>query len=467
VRPAQLTSYRFSIVIASASVKGSSAGESYQSLLVLCLHLMPTWLNRAAVLLLFLGALALPTSPSSAQPLPKVQLRPVFPALTLDRPVWMSQAPDASGRFFIVEQPGRILIVPTRSNGSEVKEFLNIVDRETYLEAGANTGVGLMSIAFHPGFKTNQLFYTFYSQQNTNPGAQFPGRTVISEFKVSSTDADRADLHSERVLLEVPEPFRNNQGGQVSFGPDGYLYISLGDGGSNNDPFNSGQNTSTLLAKILRIDVNTRPLTGSGTNRKELPYGIPADNPWVDEPNMGNNSGARKETYAWGLRNVWRFSWDRKTGDLWAADVGEQLWEEVDLIVKGGNYGWCVREGMHHFKPGPACAQYIEPMIEYPHRPDLLAESKFPQHSIGICIVGGYVYRGKKYPLLDGIYIYGDYVLGTIWGFRYGQGKVTDYGTLLAQPRTINSFAEDADGELYVLSFSERHDGHIYAIEPQ
>ena len=424
-------------------------------------------IKRSMMPILLVGLLVLPHFPAPAQPLPKVQLRPAFPALTLDRPVWMSQAPDGSDRFFVVEQPGRILLVPKGGDGSQVKEFLNIADRGTYLESGANTGVGLMSIAFHPGFKTNGLFYIFYSQQNSNRTGQFPGRNVISEFKVSSANPDRADLGSERILLEVPEPFRNNQGGQVSFGPDGFLYVALGDGGSNNDPFNSGQNTCTLLSKILRIDVNTRSTTGTGKDRKQLPYGIPADNPWVDEPEMGGVSGARKETYAWGLREVWRYSWDRKTGDLWAGDVGERLWEEVDLIVKGGNYGWCVREGAHHFKPGPSGAQYIDPVIEYPHVPGLLAESKFPRHSIGICVIGGYVYRGKKYPSLDGIYIYGDFVLGTIWGLRYDDGKVTDYGTLLAQPRNITSFAEDADGELYVLSFSERHDGHVYAIEPE
>jgi len=424
-------------------------------------------IKRCAMPLLSVGLLFFQHFPAQAQPLPKVQLRPTFPALTFDRPVWMSQAPDGSDRFFVVEQPGRILLVPRGSDRSQVKVFLDIEDRGTYVEAGANTGVGLMSIAFHPGFKTNGLFYIFYSQQNTNRSRQFPGRSVISEFKVSSTNSDRADLGSERILLEVPEPFRNNQGGQVAFGPDGFLYISLGDGGSNNDPFNSGQNTSSLLAKILRIDVNARSTTGTGKNRKQLPYGIPVDNPWVGEPDMGGNSGARKEIYAWGLRNVWRYSWDHKTGELWGGDVGEAFWEEVDLIVKGGNYGWCVREGAHHFKPGPPDAQYIEPVIEYPHKAELLTQSKFPQHSIGVCIIGGYVYRGKKYPALDGIYIYGDFVLGTIWGFRYAGGKVTDYGTLLAQPKNITSFAEDADGELYVLTFSEREDGHVYTIEAQ
>jgi glucose/arabinose dehydrogenase len=424
-------------------------------------------INRSALPILSLGLLFLPHFPAAAQPLPKVRLRPAFPALRLDRPVWMSQAPDGSDRLFIVEQPGRILVWQKASDGSQAKEFLNIVDRATYVDAGAMTGVGLMSIAFHPGFKTNGLFYIFYGQHNANQTGQFPVRSVISELKVSSADPDRADLASERVLLEVPEPFRNNQGGELSFGPDGFLYVALGDGGSNNDPFNSGQNPATLLAKILRIDVDTRSATGTGKARKELPYGIPADNPWVGEPEMGGNSGARKETYAWGLREVWRYSWDRKTGDLWAGDVGEKMWEEVDLIVKGGNYGWCAREGMHHFKPGPSGAQYIDPVIEYPHRPELAPQSKFPRHSIGICIIGGYVYRGKKYPALDGIYIYGDYTLGTIWGFRYAGGNVTDYGTLLEQPKNITSFAEDADGELYVLTFTERNDGHVYAIEAE
>jgi glucose/arabinose dehydrogenase len=400
-----------------------------------------------------------------AQPLPAAQLRPFFPALTLDRPVWMCQDPSGADRFFVVEQPGRILILPRGGDSNQVKEFLNIVDRKTYVEAGPNTGIGLMSVAFHPGFKTNGLFYIFYFQQNADRTGVFPGRSVISEFKVSAADPDRADLASERVLLEAPEPFRNNQGGEVSFGPDGFLYVSLGDGGSNNDPFNNGQNTASLLGKILRIDVNSRSSTGSGKNRKELPYGIPADNPWAGEPDMGGNLGARKEVYAWGLRNVWRYSWDRQTGALWGGDVGEKLWEEVDLIVKGGNYGWCVREGAHHFKPGPPGAQYIEPVIEYPHKPELLTESQFPRHSVGICIIGGYVYRGRKYPALEGVYVYGDYVLGTIWGLRYAGGKVTDYGTLLTQPKNITSFAEDADGELYVLSFSERNDGHIYALE--
>jgi len=248
-----------------------------------------------------------------------------------------------------------------------------------------------MSIAFHPGFKTNGLFYIYYNQKN--PADQhkqpqnYPFRTVISEFKVSATDPDKVDMGSERILLEVQQPFSNHKGGELAFGPDGYLYLGLGDGGEGDDPFGSGQSTATLLAKMLRIDVNSRSMTGTGKRQHELPYGIPSDNPFAQEKDMGNR-GAQKEIYAYGFRNPWRYSWDRQTGDLWVGDVGQDLWEEVDLVTKGGDYGWSVREGAHHFKPGPPGAQYIDPVMEYPHRPNLLPESLFPDHSIGLRVIG-------------------------------------------------------------------------------
>jgi quinoprotein glucose dehydrogenase len=405
-------------------------------------------MNRLPIFgLAAIGWVALSAGRLCAQPLPHIEMRPIFPALSLQRTIWMSESPDASGRLFIVQQAGRVLIVDKGSDGSQSKEFLNIVDRKPYVD----NEEGLLSIAFHPGFRTNRLFYIYYNQQNSQAGVLYPRRSVISELKVSAADPDRADLQSERILLEVPQPFGNHKGGQISFGPDGYLYIALGDGGAADDPFGNGQNTATFLAKILRIDVNGRGEIQRGPQRQELPYGIPADNPFVREPDM-SGLGARKEIWAYGLRNVWRYSWDRQTGELFAGDVGQDLWEEVDLIVKGGNYGWSVREAAHHFKPGPVGAQYVEPIIEYPHRPDLLPESKFSKHGTGLCVVGGYVYRGKKYPALQGVYLYGDYNLGTVFGLRYQDGKVTEYGTLLQQPKNISSFAEDADGELYILA---------------
>ena len=398
---------------------------------------------------------------AAAQPLPKITLQPVLSKLTGERPVWMSEAPDGSGRLFVVYQPGKILIVKKGSDGGDAKEFFNIEDRQPNFD----NEDGLLSIAFHPGFKTNQLFYVYYNQknsadQNSKP-LNFPFRSVISEFKVSAADADKADLKSERIVLEVPQPFGNHKGGQISFGPDGYLYIGLGDGGAGGDPFGSGQSTATLLAKMLRIDVNARDRVGNGDRVRQLNYGIPRDNPFVHE----NGGSARHEIYASGLRNPWRYSFDRQTGALWIGDVGQDLWEEVDLGVKGGNYGWSVREGAHHFKPGPDGAKYLEPVMEYTHKENLRAEGMFPDHSIGLCIIGGYVYHGKESPALDGIYIYGDYNLGTIWGLRYDYAaqKVTAHGTLLQQPNNICSFAEDANGEIYALM----QDGKIFKIAAQ
>jgi glucose/arabinose dehydrogenase len=401
---------------------------------------------RAIRLLSFL----LTATVALAQPLPKIQLRQVFPKLECSNLVWMTEAPDASGRFAIVEQDGRVLLARKGADGSDAKVLLDIGERQPHVSLEQ----GLLSLAFHPGFKSNSLFYIFYSQQN-------PRRTILSEFKLSPGDPDRADTNSERILLEIPQPSEVHKAGLASFGPDGFLYLSVGDGGGQNDEFGAAQNASTVRGKILRIDVNTRTKIGLHGTTETLPYGIPADNPFVNEPDFWENS-VGKEIWAYGLRNPWRYSWDRQTGDLWAGDVGQDKWEEIDLIVKGGNYGWGEREGAHYFKPGPEGARYIEPVMEYPHNTNLLSAAAFPAHSIGASVTGGYVYRGARYPALRGIYIYGDYALGTLWGFRYRDGKVTQSGTMLEQPKNITSFAQDLEGELYVLTY----EGRIYSIAP-
>ncbi|HUB87444.1 MAG TPA: PQQ-dependent sugar dehydrogenase [Verrucomicrobiae bacterium] len=415
--------------------------------------------------LLVLNFLVLFAIGAVAQSFPQIKLQQIFLNLQVKSPVWMCQPPDGSDRFFIVGQDGIIYVLNRGSDGSDAKVFLDISDRHPHF----NREDGLLSIAFNPGYKTNGLFYIYYTQenkpdeiskyQNGLPTA-FPYRSIVSEWKVSATDPDKADMSSERIMWTIPEPYWNHKGGELCFGPDGYLYLGLGDGGRGDDPFGNGQSTSTWLGKMLRIDVNTRTTIGEGKHVEHLEYGIPSDNPYVKEAYMGG-VGPKHEIWAYGFRNPWRYSFDRKTGALWVGDVGQDLWEEVDLVVKGGDYGWSIREGAHHFKPG-ITNELIDPVMEYPHRTDLLHESLFPDHLTGQAVIGGYVYRGSKYPSLDGIYIYADYSPGNIFGFRYDYDthKVTSQGLMLKQPQSITSFAEDNDGELYVLM----EDGHIYQI---
>jgi quinoprotein glucose dehydrogenase len=372
--------------------------------------------------------------------LPQIGLEVAYPQITFTRPLWMEEAPDGTKRMFVIEQAGKILIMPSDRNGKETNVFLDITGRKPWV----NDEEGLLGMAFHPQYKTNRKFYVFYSQQQ-------PMRTVISEFQASASNPDEADMASERVLLVINKPYWNHDGGAMVFGPDGYLYISIGDGGKGGDPHNLSQSLSFLQGKILRIDVNGRDYAQR--------YGIPGDNPFAKVP---PDQGWRPEIWAYGMRNAWRISFDRETGLLWAGDVGQDAWEEVDVIVKGGNYGWSGQEGFHQFKASQEAKNTIDPIMEYAHTPAQAKESKFPAHSLGNCITGGYVYRGSKIPKLRGVYVYGDYVMGTIWGLRYEGGKVTADG-ILSKPnpmRKIASFGQDDEGELYVLAF----DGHIYQI---
>lgn len=373
---------------------------------------------RTSVLLL-----ALTASCAHAE-LPAVRLVPAFPDLRFDRPLCIVHAGDSSGRVFVVEQAGQIHAISGESSDATANVFLDIRRKVRT----ANNEEGLLAMAFHPDYSRNGRFFIYYS-------ASDPRRGVLSQFTVSNDDANRADANSESVILEVAQPYGNHNGSTVVFGPDGYLYFSLGDGGSAGDPHGHGQNLGTLLGAILRIDVDQRD---SG-----LAYAIPPDNPFVGVP------GARPEIWAYGLRNVWRMSFDRATGDLWAGDVGQNKWEEIDLIIRGGNYGWNLREGAHSYRGNSGGRDLIDPVVEY-------------GRSEGASVTGGYVYRGSRHPDIVGVYIYADYAFGTIWGFRHTDGKATEHRTLLKQPNNISSFGETEAGEILVACF----DGRIYWLEP-
>jgi quinoprotein glucose dehydrogenase len=378
-----------------------------------------------------------------AAEIPELKLVNAYPNLNFKRPLWLEQLPD--GRTFLLEQRGKILILPKNAKGKKTETFFDIEARKPYVKDEE----GLLGMAFHPQFAKNGKFYVFYS-------AHKPLRSVVSEFRVGK--GGTIDLTTERVLLTIQRPFWNHDGGCILFGPDGKLYITHGDGGSREDPNDNAQNLATLRGTILRIDVDA-PTTARR-------YGIPKDNPFV------NRKGARGEIWAYGLRNVWRMSFDRATGELWAADVGQDYWEEVNLIVKGGNYGWRTREGFHESpskKGGLLTTKHknpeklLDPVIEYPHTPGLAKKSKFDQHGHGLSITGGYVYRGKKIPALRGAYVYGDYRTGTVWAFKQTGGKVTEYKQVVKPNalRLIASFGEDNAGEQYLLGLG----GKVYRLE--
>ncbi len=361
---------------------------------------------------------------TSGSSLASMQLRRVFGGLAFTKPILLTHAGDNSDRIFVVEQGGVIKIFPNQDNVAGAKTFLDIRSR---VNASPNEA-GLLGLAFHPQYASNGKFYVYYTRGNLY--------SRFSEFQVSSSDPDAANPNSERILFEVQQPASNHNGGMMAFGPDNYLYIALGDGGGGGDPFRTGQDRRSLLAKILRIDVDSR----SGN----LAYGIPPDNPYV-----GNTNGWREEVWAWGFRNPWRFSFDRVTGDLWCGDVGQDAWEEVDLVVKGGNYGWSIMEGMHCYNAS-SCNQsgLILPVVEY-------------SHNEGFSITGGYVYHGPRLPKLAGVYLYADYVTRKIWGLRYANGSVLANQFLVDCPANISSFGEDQAGEVYVVG----HDGRIYLFE--
>lgn len=346
------------------------------------------------------------------------------------RPIVVTHARDGSNRLFVADQWGVIYVFDNAPAVSESKVFLDLRDRVMYKDR--ENEEGLLGLAFHPKYRENGEFYLYYTTRDAEH------TSVVSRFKVSSGDPDRADPSSEEELMRIPQPFWNHNGGTVCFGPDGYLYIGLGDGGSANDPQGNGQNLNTWLGSILRIDVDRKD--------EGLAYAVPQDNPFVGKED------ARPEIFAYGLRNVWRMEFDRETGTLWAGDVGQNLWEEIDIITKGGNYGWAVRESAHPFGPsgsGPK-PELIEPIWEY-------------DHQVGKSITGGLVYRGKKFPELLGKYLYADYVSGRIWALKYDEtsGRVVSNEEIPAPAGAfpIITFGDDEQGEVYFTIVSPKGEG--------
>jgi glucose/arabinose dehydrogenase len=393
----------------------------------------------AALLGTLLASASATTSATTAGPLSPAgaDVAPAAPAIRLSlvvgglsSPVFATSARDDSGRLFIVEKTGKVRIW---KNGTLLgTPFMN-------LEGAVSTGSeqGLLGLAFSPGFKTNHRVYIDYTRLN--------GDTVISEYRAGTTgNPDLVDWHTGRVILKVTQPYANHNGGMLAFGRDGYLYIGLGDGGGAGDPGNRAQSLSTLLGKLLRIDIN-----GTTSTRA---YRIPSTNPYVGKTGLD-------EIWDYGLRNPWRFSFDRANGNLWIGDVGQNRWEEVDRATwftspagKGLNWGWKVMEGRHCYSPSSGCntAGKTLPPVEY-------------DHGGGRCAVtGGYVYRGTAISSLVGAYVFGDYCSGEIWFTTATSTAIAAKTLLLDTGLLISSFGEDQAGELYVCDLN----GAVYKVVP-
>lgn len=345
-------------------------------------------------------------------------------------PLLATHAGDGSGRVFVVEQAGRIWIL--QDDERLDTPFINLSNLVSQDITRGYSERGLLGLEFHPEYADNGLFYVNYTDQN--------GTTRVVEYSVSADDANIADPNSAREIFSIGQPYPNHNGGHMEFSPvDGYLYISVGDGGSANDPLRVGQNPADLLGTIIRIDVDDHDVS--------RPYGIPADNPYTENPALA------PEIWSWGLRNVWRFSFDRATGDLYHADVGQSGWEEVNFQPAdspgGENYGWPAYEGTHaHI--GEAASEVVMPVVEY-------------NHSVGCSITGGYVYRGEAVSELDGYYLFSDWCSGRIWAAYRDTEENWRFDEILNMPFQVSSFGHDEAGEIYVIAYN---DGAVYRFEP-
>jgi glucose/arabinose dehydrogenase len=354
---------------------------------------------------------------------PTIELEQVVPGLT--QPTTVTNAADGSGRIFIVQETGEILIL---INGSLLPTpFLDISDL-----VGQTAEHGLLGLAFHPDYVSNGFFYVDYTRVDD-------GATVVARYQVSAGDPNVADPGSAQIVLTQDQPGGDHNGGQLAFGPDGYLYISIGDGGCCGDPFQTGQDLETWLGKILRVDINGDDFPGD----PDLNYAVPPDNPFVGGPGLD-------EIWAYGLRNPWRCSFDRTTGDFFIADVGQDTWEEVNFqpasSTGGENYGWSVLEGANCYNNNSLCDDFLNggstlPILEYHHAPEC-------------SITGGYRYRGQSYPDLQGIYFYADFCTGRIWGATQQVNGTWESQELLVAGFSISTFGEDETGELYVVEYN-------------
>jgi glucose/arabinose dehydrogenase len=334
----------------------------------------------------------------------------------LDKPEGLVNAGDGSGRLFIIEQGGLVRIL--KDGNLLPTPFLDLTHK--VICCGER---GLLGLAFHPKYAENGYFYVDYTEKVNNQLY-----TVISRYSVSENDPNQADSGSEMRLLHIEQTFQNHNGGELQFGPEGYLYIGMGDGGSAGDPLGNGQSLQTLLGKILRIDVDSSE-----------PYAVPPDNPFV-------NGGGMWEIWFYGLRNPWRFSFDKLTGDLYIGDVGQDAWEEIDFLPLGtpggGNLGWNFYEGTHPYRGSPPLgAIFVVPVAEY-------------GHDLGDSVTGGYVYRGKNLPAWQGVYLYGDYSSGRVWGLLHLPDGAWQNALMFETGTNISSFGVDENGEIYLVDYS-------------
>ena len=380
---------------------------------------------------------------------PDVAFAPAFAAQEgFDRPLFVGFHATDPDHAYVVTQPGMIFVVPRDGTKSDRRVFLDL-SASVFLD---NWEEGLLGFAFDPAYAENRLVYVYWSEKidvaeavmGNGRKAKSNRRSVVSRFATKDGEGGRiVDPASELRVMEIFQPFGNHNGGTVIFGPDKMLYIALGDGGAANDPFDNAQSKKMLLGKVLRIDV-------AGAS-KEKPYKVPEDNPFVGE------EGARGEIWCWGMRNPWRISFDRETGELWCGDVGQNELEEVDRLQKGGNYGWSWMEGTKRFAlrrdKGKVPEGLLPPVVEYPR-------------SGGLSITGGHVYRGKAIPALRGFFVYGDFMTRRMWAVREDRaGGPPTVVTLPRAPLMPSSFAEEPDGELLVTGF-DRKDGEVHRLVP-